>query len=77
MAAVLDWSVRPEFWNDQEFILVEYLPLKRMLLAAPVRERLETIAARDGDPGSRLGRPWSRWRSSTSTMRPTWPACLA
>ena len=50
VAAVLDWSVRPEFWNEQEFILVEYLPLKRMLLAAPVRERLETIATRDGTP---------------------------
>src|SRR3954449_5425270 len=29
VAALFDWSVRPEFWDDQPFILVDYLPLKR------------------------------------------------
>ena len=27
VAAFLDWTVRPEFWDDQPFILVDYLPL--------------------------------------------------
>lgn len=50
VAAVLDWSVRPEFWNDQEFILVEYLPLKRLLMADRVRHLIEEIAARESTP---------------------------
>ena len=27
VGAFLDWMVRPEFWDDQPFILVDYLPL--------------------------------------------------
>ncbi len=46
VATLLDWSVRPEFWNDQAFILAEYLPLKRKLLAGPIREELQTLAAK-------------------------------
>src|SRR3954462_774169 len=26
VGAFLDWMVRPEFWDDQPFILVDYLP---------------------------------------------------
>ena len=29
VAALLDWSARPEFWDNQDFILVEYLPLEK------------------------------------------------
>lgn len=50
VAALLDWSVRPEFWDDQEFILVEYLPLKRLLMADRVRHLIEEIAAREATP---------------------------
>lgn len=50
VAALLDWSVRPEFWDEQEFLLVEYLPLKRMLLADRVRHLVEEIAARESTP---------------------------
>ena len=53
VGAFFDWSVRPEFWDDQPFILVDYLPLQA---ADPGRARsaaqLKAIAARD-DPGRR------------------------
>jgi hypothetical protein len=38
VAAFFDWSVRPEFWNDQPIILVDYLPLKRVLLSGTLQE---------------------------------------
>jgi ABC-type transport system involved in cytochrome c biogenesis permease subunit len=44
VAALLDWSARPEFWDDQHFILVEYLPLKRLLLGASVRAQIRSLA---------------------------------
>jgi ABC-type transport system involved in cytochrome c biogenesis permease subunit len=44
VAALLDWSARPEFWNDQDFILVEYPPLKRLLLEASIRAELRSLA---------------------------------
>jgi ABC-type transport system involved in cytochrome c biogenesis permease subunit len=46
VAAVIDWQARPEFWDDQEILLVEYLPLKRMLLAAPVKAALADASSR-------------------------------
>lgn len=46
VAAMIDWSARPDFWNEQEFILVEYLPLKRMILADKVRADLRALAAK-------------------------------
>ena len=33
VGAFLDWMVRPEFWDDQPFILVDYLPLRQVILA--------------------------------------------
>lgn len=42
-AALFDWSVRPEFWDDQPFILVEYTPLKRLILADALAARLVAI----------------------------------
>ena len=47
VAAFFDWSVRPDFWNDQSIILVDYLPLKRLLLAGTIEERLGAIAAKE------------------------------
>ena len=44
VAAVLDWSARPEFWNRQPIIKVEYLPLKRALFAEAFKEVLAGIA---------------------------------
>ena len=31
VGAFLGWTVRPEFWDDQPFILVDYLPLRRLI----------------------------------------------
>ena len=47
VAAFFDWSVRPDFWNDQPIILVDYLPLKRLLLSGTIQEKLEAIAAKE------------------------------
>ncbi len=44
VGAFLDWAARPEFWDDQKFILVEYLPLKQVILAENVKVELKAIA---------------------------------
>ena len=49
-AAMLDWSARPEYWDDQPIILVEYLPLKRLLLADAAKARLSAVAAKPTTP---------------------------
>jgi ABC-type transport system involved in cytochrome c biogenesis permease subunit len=46
VAAVLDWSARPEYWDNQPILKVEYLPLKRVLLAGAIKEGLSAIAAK-------------------------------
>jgi ABC-type transport system involved in cytochrome c biogenesis permease subunit len=46
VAALYDWSVRPEFWDEQPFILVEYQPLKRLILADSARARLMDVAGK-------------------------------
>jgi len=43
VAAFFDWTARPEFWDDQDFILVEYLPLKQQLLAGAMKQRHEQL----------------------------------
>ena len=44
VGAFLGWTVRPEFWDDQPFILVDYLPLRRLIVAGPLAARLKAIA---------------------------------
>ncbi|AMV38544.1 Cytochrome c biogenesis protein CcsA [Planctomyces sp. SH-PL62] len=51
VGAFVDWIARPEFWDSQPFILVDYLPLKRQILLGPIRARLAAIAARPETPG--------------------------
>ena len=46
VGAFFDWMVRPEFWDDQSFILVDYLPLRQVLLNGSIRQQLKEIAAR-------------------------------
>src|SRR5262245_35251244 len=50
VAAFLDWTVRPEYWDDQPFILVDYLPLRRLILQGAIRSNLKELAARDSTP---------------------------
>ena len=52
VGAFLGWTIHPEFWDDQPFILVDYLPLRRRIVAETSR------------PGSR-GSPTSRPRPPT------------
>ena len=44
IGSFLGWTVRPEFWDDQPFILVDYLPLRRLIVTGPLEARLEAIA---------------------------------
>jgi ABC-type transport system involved in cytochrome c biogenesis permease subunit len=46
VAAFFDWSVRPKFWDEQPIIAVEYLPLKRFILADEIKNELEAIAGK-------------------------------
>ena len=48
VGAFLDWMVRPEFWDDQPFILVDYLPLRQVDPG-----RLGPVAAEGRSPPSR------------------------
>ena len=46
VAAFFDWSVRPKFWDQQPIISVEYLPLKRFILAEEIKAALEVVAGK-------------------------------
>src|SRR5579864_1145340 len=46
VGALLDMTVRPDFWDDQKIIRVEFLPLKRLLLAEPIKKELTAIAGK-------------------------------
>jgi ABC-type transport system involved in cytochrome c biogenesis permease subunit len=50
VGAFLDWMVRPEFWDDQPFILVDFLPLRQVILSGSLRTSLEEIAAKPTTP---------------------------
>ena len=54
VAALIDIPARPEFWDKQDVLLVEYLPLKQRVLHGSVRKLLEVISADKGlDEASR------------------------
>ena len=44
LPAYIDWQARPDFWNAQEILAVEYPPLRQKLLAGPAREALKALA---------------------------------
>ena len=46
VGAFVDWIVRPEYWDSQPFILVDYLPLKRQILLGPIRGKFAAIAGK-------------------------------
>jgi ABC-type transport system involved in cytochrome c biogenesis permease subunit len=48
VGAFLNWSARPEYWDEQPFILVDYLPLRRLILADSIHARLKAIAEKLG-----------------------------
>ena len=50
VGAFLDWIVVPEFWDDQPFILVDSLPLRRQLIAETIAKRLKAIAEKSTTP---------------------------
>ena len=47
VAAFIDWQMpnRDDFWDNQPFILTEFVPLKEKLLAESIREALKAAAA--------------------------------
>ena len=54
VAALLDWSARPEFWDDQDFILVEYLPLRRLLRGASIQVQVRSLAGKESVAVTRM-----------------------
>ncbi len=56
VGAFIGWTMVPEFWDDQPFILVDYLPLRRRILAGTVKTRLEAIAGKSTTPDQEKAR---------------------
>ena len=50
IAAFFDMTVRPDFWDDQQFILVDYVPLKAVIFSDQIEARLNAIAGRADAP---------------------------
>jgi ABC-type transport system involved in cytochrome c biogenesis permease subunit len=44
VGAFIGWTLSPEYWDDQPFILVDYLPLRRKIVAETLTSRLNAIA---------------------------------
>ena len=44
VAVILDWSVRPQYWDNQKIILVPYRPLRQALLNGVARDITESSA---------------------------------
>jgi ABC-type transport system involved in cytochrome c biogenesis permease subunit len=52
VATLYDWSVRPKFWDDQAIILVDYVPLKRLILAETLQGELSAIEGHASTPAA-------------------------
>jgi ABC-type transport system involved in cytochrome c biogenesis permease subunit len=50
VGAFIGWTIRPEFWDDQPFILVDYLPLRRRIIADTLAARLKAITEKATTP---------------------------
>jgi cytochrome c-type biogenesis protein CcsB len=50
VAAFLGWTIHPENWDDKPFILVDYLPLRRLILSGERAAQLKAIAAKSTTP---------------------------
>lgn len=44
VAALFSWMNAPDYWDDQRFILAEYIPLRQQILDGTIRARLAAIA---------------------------------
>ncbi|HEV3163191.1 MAG TPA: ABC transporter permease, partial [Isosphaeraceae bacterium] len=47
VGALIDMVARPEFWDEQPIIRVDYQPLKSLILTEPTKQKLKEIAARE------------------------------
>jgi ABC-type transport system involved in cytochrome c biogenesis permease subunit len=52
VGAFLGWTVNPENWDDKPFILVDYLPLRRLIMAQERNARLRGVAAKSTTPAN-------------------------
>jgi ABC-type transport system involved in cytochrome c biogenesis permease subunit len=50
VGAFIGWTMRPEFWDDKPFILVDFLPLRQLILTETIQTRLKAIAAKPSTP---------------------------
>ncbi len=56
VGAFLGWTVDPANWDDKPFILVDYLPLRRLIMADERSARLKAIAAKSTTPADEKSR---------------------
>jgi ABC-type transport system involved in cytochrome c biogenesis permease subunit len=55
LGALVDWPVRPSYWDEQEVLLIDlwdYRATKQLLLASAIKEDLKAIAASANTSGS-------------------------
>jgi len=50
VGAFLGWTINPDAWDDRAFILVDYLPLRRLIMAEERSARLKGIAGKSTTP---------------------------
>jgi len=50
VGSFIGWTMTPESWDDKSFILVDYLPLRRLIVADTLATRLKAIADKSTTP---------------------------
>ena len=73
VGAFFDWMVRPEFWDDQPFVLVDYLPLRQVILADSTRSRLKDLASHESTSADDRAAPRGCWKARSSPPRRSRP----
>ncbi len=74
VGAFIGWTISPEFWDDQPFILVDYLPLRRRIVADTLATAAQGDRRQVDDPRRRKGHAA---RSSRPTRKSTSAALTA
>ena len=69
VGAFIGWTVNPEFWDDQPFILAEYLPLATTDRGGNARDPAQGDRRQVDDPRRREGHPAKAGRRPRSRPR--------
>ena len=78
VGAFVGWTVNPEFWDDQPFILAEYLPLETTDRGGNARDPAQGDRRQVDDPRRRKGHPAKAGgRPASRPPRRSRPTCAA